>query len=86
MGPNQHQCLAPGNACEAREGDMRQRLAQLDLGPITLVRVPSSKSVRFEQDDTPLRMARAVQSLMGNQCVVESWLFALVADKLRLAF
>jgi hypothetical protein len=51
-----------------------QRLVQLNLGHISLVRVPSSKTVRFDQDDTPFRMAVAVQSLMGSQCVVEPWL------------
>lgn len=39
-----------------------------------LVPLPSSGTVEFGQDSTPLRLARAVASMSGGHCIVQPWL------------
>src|SRR5258708_5949956 len=50
------------------------RLRALTLGTIVLVPVPSSSCIAFDAVTTPVRMAQAVQPLLGTTCTVQSWL------------
>jgi hypothetical protein len=52
-----------------------RRLRQLNLGDVTLVPVPSSKSVEFGTECAPLRMARALHAICSKDNVsIEPWL------------
>lgn len=51
-----------------------KRLRTLDLGPFCLVPVPSSQSISYTSDSTPMRMARETQQRLGDPAQVRSWL------------